>query len=88
VDTLKLQQKLGHGGILLHHLGTIESELQALLGRQPLAGAFAEIPGNPLLGSVDVRRISPILREPPPSPGGGRRSRHPGQRGSEAVTPT
>jgi cystathionine gamma-synthase len=33
VDTLKLQQKLGHGGILLHHLGTIESELLALVGR-------------------------------------------------------
>ena len=63
VDTLKLQQKLGHGGILLHHLGTIESELQALLRRQPLAACFCEIPGNPLLGSADVRTISPILRE-------------------------
>src|ERR1035437_3934384 len=63
VDTLKLQQKLGHGGILLHHLGTIESELQALLRRKPLAACFCEIPGNPLLGSADVRTISPILRE-------------------------
>jgi cystathionine gamma-synthase len=63
VDTLKLQQKLGHGGILLHHLETIDSELQALLRRQPLAGCFCEIPGNPLLGSADVRTISPILRE-------------------------
>jgi len=63
VDTLKLQQKLGHGGILLHHLGTIESELHALLHRQPLAACFCEIPGNPLLGSADVRRISPLCRE-------------------------
>ena len=63
VDTLKLQQKLGHGGILLHHLGSIESELEALLRRQPLAACFCEIPGNPLLGSADVRRIRPILRE-------------------------
>ncbi len=63
VDTLKLQQKLGQGGILLHQLGTIESELQFLLRRQPLAACFCEIPGNPLLGSADVRRISPILRE-------------------------
>ncbi len=63
VDTLKLQQKLGHGGILLHHLQTIESELQALLRQQPLAACFCEIPGNPLLGSADVRRISPICRE-------------------------
>ena len=63
VDTLKLQQKLGHGGILLHHLGTIDQELRALLRQQPLAACFCEIPGNPLLGSADVRRISPILRE-------------------------
>ncbi len=63
VDTLKLQQKLGHGGILLHHLGSIETELQALLRKQPLAACFCEIPGNPLLGSVDMRQIRPILRE-------------------------
>ncbi|HVM48884.1 MAG TPA: PLP-dependent transferase [Candidatus Acidoferrum sp.] len=63
VDTLKLQQKLGHGGILLHRLGSIESDLEALLRKQPLAACFCEIPGNPLLGSADVRRIGPILRE-------------------------
>jgi cystathionine gamma-synthase len=49
VDTLKLQQKLGDGGILL-------------LERQSLAACFCEIPGNPLLGSADVRKISPLLR--------------------------
>ncbi len=63
VDTLKLQQKLGHGGVLLHHLGTIERELRTLLRQQPLAACFCEIPGNPLLGSADVRQISPILRD-------------------------
>jgi cystathionine gamma-synthase len=63
VDTLKLQQKLGPGGILLHHLGNIESELRMLLRGQPLAACFCEIPGNPLLGSADVRQITPILRE-------------------------
>jgi cystathionine gamma-synthase len=63
VDTLKLQQKLGPGGILLHHLGSIESELRALLRKQPLAACFCEIPGNPLLGSADVRQISPLLLE-------------------------
>jgi cystathionine gamma-synthase len=62
VDTFKLQEKLGQGGILLHHLGSIEQELQALLRQQPLAACFCEIPGNPLLGSADVRQISPILR--------------------------
>ncbi len=62
VDTLKLQQKLGHGGVLLHDLEHIERELRVLLDRQPLAACFCEIPGNPLLGSADLRRITPMLR--------------------------
>jgi cystathionine gamma-synthase len=63
VDTLKLQQKLGNGGVLLHHLGTIEAELRDLLNRQRIAGCFCEIPGNPLLGCADLRKVSPLLRE-------------------------
>lgn len=63
VDTLKLQQKFGHGGHLLHPLHHIGTELRGLLNRQPLAGAFCEIPGNPQLGSVDLREVTPILRE-------------------------
>jgi cystathionine gamma-synthase len=63
VDTLKLQQKLGHDGILLHHLGAFETELRAVLDRQPVAGCFCEIPGNPLLGCADLRVVSPLLRE-------------------------
>jgi len=62
VDTLKLQQKLGDGGILLHDLEYIEADLSRLLERQPLAACFCEIPGNPLLGSADVRKIAPLLR--------------------------
>ena len=62
VDTLKLQQKLGHGGTLLHNLAAIPDDLRALMQRQPLAACFCEIPGNPLLGSADVRRIAPILQ--------------------------
>lgn len=63
VDTLKLQQKFGTGGILLHHLDSIESRLRSLLDRERLAGCFCEIPGNPLLGSTDLRQVSPLLRE-------------------------
>ncbi len=62
VDTLKLQQKFGRGGILLHNLDTLTEDLRALLHQQPLAACFCEIPGNPLLGSADVRRIAPLLR--------------------------
>ena len=37
--------------------------MTALLDRQPLAACFCEIPGNPLLGSADIRAITPILRQ-------------------------
>lgn len=63
VDTLKLQQKFGHGAVLLHNLETIADDLRALLEREPLAACFCELPGNPTLGSADVRRISPLLRQ-------------------------
>ena len=63
VDTLKLQEKFGEGATLLHHLDTIAEDLRLLLSRQPLAACFCELPGNPTLGSADVRGITPILRE-------------------------
>jgi len=62
VDTLKLQEKLGNGGILLHDLDHLDGDLRRLLERQSLAACFCEIPGNPLLGSADVRKITPLLR--------------------------
>jgi cystathionine gamma-synthase len=62
VDTLKLQEKLGDGGILLHDLDHLDGEVRGLLEHQPLAACFCEIPGNPLLGSADVRKITPLLR--------------------------
>lgn len=63
VDTLKLQQKLGHGGHLAHELDRVEHDLERLLRQQRFAAAFCEIPGNPLLGSVNLRRVTPILRD-------------------------
>lgn len=63
VDTFKLQQKLGTGAHLLHDLDHIEAGLREILSREQIAAAFCEIPGNPLLGSADVRRISPILKQ-------------------------
>jgi len=63
VDTLKLQQKLGAGGTLLYKLEHIEHDLREALAKEHFAAAFCEVPGNPLLGSADVPRISPILRK-------------------------
>jgi cystathionine gamma-synthase len=62
VDTLKLQNKLGAGAILLHDLGRLPEDLAARIAHGPLAACFAEIPGNPLLGCADLRRVSPTLR--------------------------
>ncbi|SPE52846.1 MetB protein [Verrucomicrobia bacterium] len=61
-DTLKLQQKLGTRGMFLHALETLAAELQGLLQRGALSACFCEVPGNPLLGTADLRRISPLLR--------------------------
>jgi cystathionine gamma-synthase len=63
VDTLKLQQKFGRGTTLLHDLEKIPDDLSALVAAHPLAACFAEIPGNPLLGSPDLARLSPLLRQ-------------------------
>jgi cystathionine gamma-synthase len=63
VDTLKLQEKFGHGATLLHDLTHCSTNLRDLLRRGRLAGCFSEIPGNPQLGSADLRLVTPILRE-------------------------
>jgi len=63
VDSLKLQQKFGHGAVLLHDLETAAGDLASLLGQQPLAACFCEIPCNPLLGCVSLPLVSPLLRQ-------------------------
>ena len=63
VDTLKLQEKFGHGATLLHDLNHCAADLRELLEQGQLAGCFSEIPGNPLLGSADLREITPLLRQ-------------------------
>ncbi len=63
VDTLKQQQKFGLGATLFARLDNLEEKLRDLLTRERLAGCFCEIPGNPTLGSADVRAIGPVLRE-------------------------
>lgn len=62
VDTLKLQEKFGFGVTLLHDLAAAVGDLERLLERQSVAACFCEVPGNPLLGSADLSKISPLLR--------------------------
>ncbi len=61
-DTLKLQEKLGAGAVLLHDLADAPEALERLLERERLAGCFCEIPGNPLLTCPDLTKITPMLR--------------------------
>ena len=63
VDTLKLQQKFGYAGILLHKMEKITADLVSIIAQHPIAGCFCEIPGNPQLGSADLKSISPILQQ-------------------------
>lgn len=62
VDSLKLQEKFGHGVTLFSRLKTLGGDLETLAEREPLAACFCEIPGNPTLGSADGREIGPVLR--------------------------
>lgn len=63
VDTLKLQQKFGYAGILLHKMDKLAEDLTTIIRQHPIAGCYCEIPGNPQLGSADLRAISPILHQ-------------------------
>jgi cystathionine gamma-synthase len=61
VDTLKLQEKAGHGGVLIHDLSQAAYKLTSLLEKEKLGGVFCEIPGNPLLSSPDLPALKTLL---------------------------
>lgn len=55
VDTLKLQEKLGHGVVPIPGVGANEQErLVETLRREGAAAVFTERPTNPLLQSADI----------------------------------
>ena len=62
VDVLKLQERFGSGA---HFLPFAEEgdydRLHELIKGPPLAGIFAELPSNPLLKCVDLRRLAEML---------------------------
>lgn len=64
VDSLKVQQEFGMGTLFLTcQNGEKLATLQAQLEQQPLAACFTELPGNPLLGCIDLTKLGPWLRE-------------------------
>lgn len=63
VDSLKIQERFGNGVVYLND-ATGESFDEALqrIRAGEFAGVFAEIPSNPLLRTVDVKRVSDACR--------------------------
>jgi cystathionine gamma-synthase len=62
VDVLKLQENFGAGAHFLPFKDDSDYEnLRTLIKSEPLAGIFSELPSNPLLRSVDLRRVSEML---------------------------
>jgi len=62
VDVLKIQQHFGHGAHFLPFVGDDDYEkLRVIVKAEPLAGIFLEMPSNPLLKCIDVRRVTEML---------------------------
>jgi cystathionine gamma-synthase len=62
VDVLKLQEKFGIGAHFLPFCDDGDYEkLRQIIQSEPIAGIFAELPSNPLLKTVDLRRVTEML---------------------------
>lgn len=59
VDTLKIQERFGNGVVYLNEAvgESFDEAIQRILAGE-FAGVFAEIPSNPLLRTIDLKRIS------------------------------
>ena len=64
VDTLKVQEKFGTGAHFLSDGGDDDiKKLEQILSSEKIAGLFCEFPGNPLLRSANLERISELLKK-------------------------
>lgn len=62
VDVLKIQEHFGSGVHFLPFVGEGDYEkLRGLIAAEPLAGIFLEMPSNPLLKCIDIRRVTEML---------------------------
>ncbi len=61
VDSLKVQQEFGSEAVLLHQLDELPSRLATALEQKQFAACFMEIPGNPMLGTPELRPLIPLL---------------------------
>lgn len=62
MDVLKLQEEFGNGVHFFPFASDADyDKLHALIKKEALGGIFAEIPSNPLLKCVDLRRVVEML---------------------------
>ena len=63
VDSLKIQERFGNGVVYLNEAAgeSFDEALQRIRAGE-FAGVFAEIPSNPLLRTIDVKRVSDACR--------------------------
>lgn len=63
VDTLKIQEKFGRGVCFLDYNDVRDIEaVERILKNEKIAGLICEYPSNPLLHSIDLGKLSTLLR--------------------------
>lgn len=62
VDTLKIQEQFGAGSHFITGKDYLD-KIKSIVESEKIAGLFCEFPNNPLLGSVDLKALSSLLRE-------------------------
>jgi cystathionine gamma-synthase len=62
LDTLKLQQVMGEATLIPYRDGHDKATLEAHLAHHPVAAVFCELPGNPLLQTIDLPWLSGLCR--------------------------
>lgn len=60
-DTLKIQEKFGQGKYVPYNSPNDLDALEQILKHEPVTAVFCEIPGNPLLRTIDLDRLNPLL---------------------------
>jgi len=64
LDTLKIQEKWGSGVFFFPKINEKAwSDLEILLKDKKASAVFCEFPGNPLLNSIDLPRLSSLLKK-------------------------
>lgn len=64
VDSLKVQELFGHGAVYLNNaVGESFDEALQRIRQGEFAGVFTEVPSNPLLRTVDLKRVAAACAE-------------------------